>query len=108
ARECVIEEFGKSVSELAHRLDAGIVSPALTGDGLHVSTLATLDLSALPGNPDFAVAQRWHRVLAARGLRLGQPVKCVRHGAGGWAGTLRISLSMPLISTLAAQDREAL
>ena len=54
-------------------------------------------LAALPSAPDFAMAQRWHRVLAARGLRLGQPVKCVRQSDGNWGGTLRLSLSMPLI-----------
>lgn len=101
ARNRVIARFRASVQTLAGRLGAGIVYPSLAGEGLHEATLATLDISTAPGRPDLAVAQRWHRVLAARGLRLGQPVKCLRREDGGWAGTLRISLSMPLITSLA-------
>ena len=54
------------------------------------------------------MAQRWHRVLAARGLRLGQPVKCVPLPGGGWGGTLRLSLSMPLIAELSCLSPGAL
>lgn len=99
-RRRVIAHFMTAVSRLAQRLDIGLVSPALESDALHQSTLTTLDLSTLPGAPNLAVAQRWYRVLAARGLRLGQPVKCVRGHDGDWAGTLRMSLSMPLIFSL--------
>ena len=101
ARDRVIRHFNMAIEGLADRLRAGIVDPFRAGDALHDGTLATLDLSQLPGRPDFNVAQRWHRVLAARGLRLGQPVKCMPGEDGRWAATLRISLSMPLISTLA-------
>jgi len=102
ARGSVIRQFGIAITCLAERLGAAMVDPFLVGEALHNGTLATLDLSSLSGEPDFAKAQRWHRVLAARGFRLGQPVKCVPRDDGGWAGTLRVSLSMPLISTLAA------
>lgn len=108
ARGRVIGEFGRAVRMLAERLGVGLVAPSLAGDALHQSTLATLDLSGLPCRPDFATAQRWHRVLAARGLRLGQPVKCVPDASHGWAGTLRISLSMPLISILADLEQSEL
>ncbi|MFA7597312.1 MAG: hypothetical protein WCY92_13270 [Novosphingobium sp.] len=104
SRKHVITHFMAAVSDLADRLGVSLVSPALASDALHLSTLATLDLSSLPGAPNFAVAQRWHRVLAARGLRLGQPVKCVRGHDGDWAGTMRLSLSMPLIFSLSDLD----
>ncbi|WP_168176236.1 hypothetical protein [Novosphingobium sp. PC22D] len=108
ARARVIGAFGAAVRALGERLGARLVPPSLGGAGLHLATLATLDLSALAGSPDIVVAQRWHRVLAARGLRLGQPVKCVARADGGWAGTLRISLSMPLIREFAALAADAL
>lgn len=111
-RARVVAHFGHAVRGLAARLGVGLVAPALADQSIHRGTLATLDLSALPGCPDLAVAQRWCRVLAARGLRLGQPVKCVRRtigdDSGEWAGTLRLSLSMPLIVELAALDGPAL
>lgn len=102
ARRRVTGKFGEAVRGLGERLGASLVSPALGDEALHRATLATLDLSALPGEPDFETAQRWCRVLAARGMRLGQPVRCVRRTDGTWAGTLRISLSMPLIAGLSA------
>ena len=37
-------------------------------------------------------------------MRLGQPVRCVRRADGAWAGTLRLSLSMPLITSLVELD----
>lgn len=103
----VIDRFGDHVRHLADRLGAGLVEPCLQPGPLHTSTLATLDLTTLPTRPDFAMAQRWHRVLAARGLRLGQPVKCIPQD-GGWGGTLRLSLSMPLIGELVAHPADAL
>jgi selenocysteine lyase/cysteine desulfurase len=92
----VFDSFGLAVRNLSYRLGADLVEPALAGMALHEATLATLDFSTSLGQPDFATAQRWCRVLAARGLRLGQPVKYRKLDNGEWAGTLRISLSMPL------------
>jgi hypothetical protein len=106
-RELVIGVFQEEVGGLADRLGVHLVGPAGTS-ALHEATLATLDLSDLAGHPDIEVAQRWHRVLAARGLRLGQPVRYRRRADGRWAGTLRVSLSMPLIVELSALDRAAL
>lgn len=108
ARARVIAHFGHAVRGLSTRLGVRLVTPALADESIHRGTLATLDLSALPGRPDLVMAQRWCRVLAARGLRLGQPVKCVRGADGEWAGTLRLSLSMPLIVELVALDGPAL
>lgn len=104
----VIKRFGAHVRELADQLGAGLVEPCLSPDALHTATLATLDLSHMSSAPDLAVAQRWHKVLAARGVRLGQPVKCVPLADGRWGGTLRLSLSMPLIGELVQLSRDAL
>ena len=101
----VVSSFGDAVRGLAQRLGVALVKPSLDSAELHLGTLATLDLSALAGAPNFATAQLWGKVLASRGIRLGQPVKCVRRADGGWAGTLRLSLSMPLIVELAELDR---
>lgn len=107
-RARVIERFGGAVRSLSARLGVDLVAPALAGGSLHQATLATLDLSQLPARPDLEMAQRWCRVLAARGLRLGQPVKCLRAADDRWVGTLRLSLSMPLICALARLDAAAL
>ena len=104
----IIQTFGKAVIKLSERIGANLVEPALSSDALHEATLATLDLSSCPGSPDFATAQRLCRVLAARGLRLGQPVKCSKLDNDEWSGTLRISISMPLIVELAALSSERL
>ena len=62
---------------------------------IEMRTLSTLDLSALGGGATFEDAQRWHGELLAHGIRLGQPVKCVKLPDGRWGATLRIGLSMP-------------
>jgi selenocysteine lyase/cysteine desulfurase len=100
-RNRVATAFAASVRTLADRLGVSLLTPSLEGAELHLATLATLDLSALPGAPDLATAQLWGKVLAARGIRLGQPVKVLPRADGQWAGTLRLSLSMPLIVALA-------
>ncbi len=113
-RDAVIIGFSDAVKRCAATLGARLVA-ANVGDSVsgrrclvETATLATIDLSALPGQPDFAMATRWQRVLAARGIRVGQPVKCVKLPDGRWGGTLRISLSMPLVVELAALDAAAL
>jgi hypothetical protein len=69
-------------------------------------TLVTLDVSMVPGVETFADAQTLHRSLVARGIRLGQPVKCLVNADGEWAGTLRIGLSMPQVVELSAAGPE--
>ena len=54
------------------------------------------------GGLDFAAATRIHADLIADGIRLGQPVRCVRLPGGGWGATLRIGLSMPQVVLLDA------
>ncbi len=67
---------------------------------IEMRTLVTLDVSMLPGLRTFDDAQALHKELAHDGVRLGQPVKCVRRD-GGWGGTLRVGLSMPIMSAWA-------
>lgn len=64
---------------------------------IEMRTLSTIDLSRRPGRPDFDEAVRLHRALVDRGIRLGQPVKCVRLEDGRWGAILRLGLSMPNI-----------
>lgn len=107
-RERVIHAFAGAVRALSARLGAPLVAPALASPALHEATLATLDLSSLPCAPDLAMAQRWCRVLAARGMRLGQPVRWMKMAGSAWSGNLRLSLSMPMICSFAALEGESL
>lgn len=72
---------------------------------IEMRTLATLDVSALPGLATFEDAQAVHKRLALDGVRLGQPVKCVRR-PDCWGGTLRVGLSMPQVTKWAAYSIE--
>ena len=104
----VIGAFSSAVrSELLEPLQLSLVKPHIPGareelreHPIEMQTLATLDVSSLPGLRSFADAQRVHRDLALSGLRLGQPVKSVRVD-GEWGGTMRIGLSMPQFSAWA-------
>ena len=49
----------------------------------------------------------WHKALLGQGVRLGQPVKCVRLGTG-WGATLRVGLTMWQVADRAALSDEAL
>ncbi|HYZ48211.1 MAG TPA: hypothetical protein VE567_04885 [Sphingomonas sp.] len=64
---------------------------------IEMRTLSTIDLSRRAGRPDFDDAVRLHKALVERGIRLGQPVKCVRLEDGRWGATLRLGLSMPQV-----------
>jgi hypothetical protein len=76
---------------------------------IEMRTLSTLDLAALkPGGAGFEDAQIWHKAMALSGVRVGQPVKCVRLPDGRWGATLRIGLSMPQVVDAAALDDEAM
>jgi hypothetical protein len=75
---------------------------------VEMRTLSTLDLSGLGAGADFDDAVRWHKALLAHDVRLGQPVKCVRRADGRWGATLRIGLSMPMVTDRAALSNEAL
>jgi hypothetical protein len=76
---------------------------------IEMRTLSTLDLSLYGGGAaTFEDSTRWHKAMTALGVRLGQPVKCVKLADGGWGATLRVGLSMPQVSERAALSDEAL
>lgn len=66
---------------------------------IEMRTLSTLDLSLYgDGAATFEDSTRWHKAMTALGVRLGQPVKCVKLADGGWGATLRIGLSMQQVT----------
>lgn len=65
---------------------------------VEMRTLSTIDLTPLPGAPDLDAAVALHRALVGRGVRLGQPVKCVKLPDGRWGATLRVGIAMPQVS----------
>ncbi|NNM78267.1 hypothetical protein HJG53_15345 [Sphingomonas sp. ID1715] len=71
---------------------------------IEMRTLSTIDFSGRPGRPDFDEAVRLHKALVDRGIRLGQPVKCVKLEDGRWGATLRLGLSMPQLVGFDALD----
>jgi hypothetical protein len=76
---------------------------------IEMRTLSTLDLSGYAGGgATFEDSTRWHKALLAHGVRLGQPVKCVKLPGGGWGATLRIGLSMPQVTERAGLSGPAL
>ncbi|MDT9597935.1 hypothetical protein [Sphingosinicella rhizophila] len=101
----VVLAFHQAVrSAIVERLGIRRVAPYPPGDRIEADrhpiemrTLSTLDLSTLNGGASLDDALHWHRRLVERGIRLGQPVKCVRTANGAWGATLRIGLSMPMI-----------
>ena len=113
--EQVILSFQHALRELLeHRLGFRRVGTAPPGGEvlavehpIEMLTLATLDVSTHPGAQTFEAARTLYHALDKTGLRLGQPVKCVRRDDGDWGGTLRVGLSMPQICALAAIDDHA-
>jgi hypothetical protein len=103
AIERIVGAFDEALDhEIVAKLGVARVDPhALGREGqvrahpIEMRTLATLDISGLPGVRMFDEAQALHHRLALAGLRLGQPVRSVRTADGEWAGTLRVGLSMP-------------
>ena len=76
---------------------------------IEMRTLSTLDLSALKaGGASFEDAQAWHKTMALAGVRVGQPVKCVRLPDGRWGATLRIGLAMGQVTDAAGLSDAAL
>lgn len=75
---------------------------------IEMRTLSTLDLSEFSGGATFEDSIRWHKAMLAHGVRLGQPVKCVKLADGSWGATLRIGLSMPMVVDRAGLEDEAL
>ena len=76
---------------------------------VEMRTLSTLDLSAFTaGGASFEEAQAWHKAMALAGVRVGQPVKCVRLPDGRWGATLRIGLAMGQVVDAAGLSDAAL
>jgi hypothetical protein len=114
--ERVILAFHAAIrSEIVEPTPARRVAPYPPGDKgeadthpIEMRTLSTLDLSGFGGGATFEQAQAWHKALVAHGVRLGQPVKCVRLPSGDWGATLRIALTMGQIVDRAALEPAAL
>jgi hypothetical protein len=101
--------------EIVERTAAHRVAPYPPGEKetadthpIEMRTLSTLDLSEFGGGSTFEDAVRWHKAMLDHGVRLGQPVKCVKLGDGGWGATLRIGLSMPMVVKRAELGEEAM
>ena len=112
----IAARFGHHIDRMIARLElrdvpgAGPAAPCLAA-----ATLRTLDLSARWANCDFDHARAIHRHIArqsrqwlGREIRLGQPVRTHSLADGRAAGTLRLSLSMPMMVEMAALDDAAL
>jgi hypothetical protein len=117
AVERVILAFHQAVrDEIVEGTAARRVAPYPPGEKetadthpVEMRTLSTLDLSGLGGGrASFDDATRWYKALLGHGVRLGQPVKCVRLADGGWGATLRIGLTMPQVVEKAALGDAAL
>lgn len=98
--------------EIIERTPAHRVAPYPPGEKetadthpIEMRTLSTLDLSEFgTGGASFEDATRWHKAMLAHGVRLGQPVKCVKLADGSWGATLRVGLSMPTVVERAALE----
>lgn len=111
----VTSRFSHHVMNMVRRLELSEVPGAGGISCLASETLRTLDLSARWPNCDFEAARQLHDHIAhhsrrwlGQEIRLGQPVKTHQMDDGGIAGTLRLSLSMPLMAELAQLCDEAL
>ncbi|HYD36945.1 MAG TPA: hypothetical protein VEA60_04995 [Allosphingosinicella sp.] len=113
----IILSFHQAVrDEIIEKTPAHRVAPYPPGEKetadthpIEMRTLSTLDLSEYSGGgAGFDDSTRWHKAMLAHGVRLGQPVKCVRLADGSWGATLRIGLSMPLVVGRAGLDDRAL
>lgn len=104
AAERTILAFHAAVrAEIVDKTDARRVAPYPPGHvedadthPVEMRTLSTLDLSA--GGATFEDAQGWHKAMALAGVRVGQPVKCVRLPDDRWGATLRIGLAMAQVA----------
>ena len=79
------------------------------GHPIEMQTLVTLDLCHdQSGNQvrtiDFDGATAIHKAMIGQGVRLGQPVKCVKLTDGRWGATVRIGISMPQLVKLAVHN----
>lgn len=114
----IILAFHQAVrDEIVDKTPARRVAPYPPGEQetadthpIEMRTLSTLDLSGFgpAAAATFEDAGRWHKALLAHGVRLGQPVKCVKLDDGRWGATLRVGLSMPMVVERSGLGDEAL
>jgi hypothetical protein len=112
----IVTAFGAATDQMANNLRISKVASAAPGESewpaehpIEMQTLVTLDLShdvsgTQQRNLTFDDATRIHKALIDDGVRLGQPVRCVRLQDGNWGATLRVGLSMPQICQFHALD----
>ena len=108
----VVGGFTIATDRLAASLDVrkvGAAAPSEAGEPaghpIEMQTLVTLDLchdqsGNQTRNIDFDGATAIHKALIGQGIRLGQPVKCVKLADGRWGATVRIGISMPQLVKL--------
>lgn len=111
----VTARFSHHVMHLVKQLGLAEVPGAGGTSCLASETLRTLDLSTRWPQCDFEAAKLVHNQIAhqshrwfGREVRLGQPVKTHQMADGRMAGTLRLSLSMPLMTDLSGLSDSAL
>ncbi len=108
----LVGAFTIATDGLAARLNVRKVGAAAPSEAnepdehpIEMQTLVTLDLCHdMTGNQirnlDFDDAAAIHKRLIGEGVRLGQPVKCVKLNDGRWGATLRVGISMPQLVRL--------
>ena len=111
----LVSGFTVATDKLAAKLNVrkvGAAAPSEAGEPaghpIEMQTLVTLDLCHDQSghqvrNIDFDGATTIHKALIGQGIRLGQPVKCVKLTDGRWGATVRIGISMPQLVRLSAQ-----
>lgn len=112
----VVGSFTSATDRLAALLNVrkvGASAPSEAGEPaghpIEMQTLVTLDLCHDQAGKqvrtiDFEGATAIHKALIGQGIRLGQPVKCVKLADGRWGATVRIGISMPQLVTLSVHD----
>jgi hypothetical protein len=112
----VVSGFTAATDRAAAMLDVrkvGAAAPSEAGEPaghpIEMQTLVTLDLchdgnGNQVRNIDFDGATAIHKALIGEGIRLGQPVKCVKLIDGRWGATVRIGISMPQLVILSDQN----
>jgi hypothetical protein len=115
----LVGAFSAATDGLAARLNVRKVGAAAPSEAaetadhpIEMQTLVTLDLCHdAEGQQlrtlDFDGATMIHKALIGQGVRLGQPVKCVKLSDGRWGATLRVGVSMPQLVRLSALDDAA-
>ncbi len=108
----VVAAFNQAAGKLAEQLHARKVAATPAEDAyeeiehpIEMQTLVTLDLchdgsGEVSRTLDFDSAVAIHKAMTADGVRLGQPVRCVKLTDGRWGATLRVGLSMPQVVRL--------